>query len=227
MNAQQMEYVRIQLRAALIDDSGGTKGQLEAFAEHQPADKNRNPRQHMHVVELDNGCGGVRRVKAENSALYVMETRSRRRPMPLIRDKAFSLCAWRRAVLKLDVSQQAWVRFCYGFELHFDHQIEICSFIWSIFEMKTRGQKIQQKVKKRLISMVWLAVQDSVTGLKNSAYTEYAASTLASLLQMERSTWSRVYAKHWHLLKCLVTELDATALCQVATYFEQASKQRS
>ncbi len=29
MNAQQLEYVRIQLRAALVDDSGGTKGQLK------------------------------------------------------------------------------------------------------------------------------------------------------------------------------------------------------
>lgn len=38
MNAQQLEYVRIQLRAALADDSGGTKGQLEAFEEHPPAD---------------------------------------------------------------------------------------------------------------------------------------------------------------------------------------------
>lgn len=29
MNEQQLEYVRTQLRAALLDDSGGTKGQLE------------------------------------------------------------------------------------------------------------------------------------------------------------------------------------------------------
>lgn len=32
MNAQQLEYVRIQLRMALADNSGGTKGQLETFA---------------------------------------------------------------------------------------------------------------------------------------------------------------------------------------------------
>ena len=111
MNVQQLEYVRIQLRVALVDDSGGTKGQLEAFAEHPPADKNRNPRQRVHVVELDNGRGGVRRVKAENSALYVLETRSRRRPMPPIKDQAFSSCAWRRAVLRLDAPQQAWINY--------------------------------------------------------------------------------------------------------------------
>lgn len=90
MNAQQLEYIRIKLRQALVDDSGNTKGQLEAFAEHPPADKNRNPRKQIHVVELENGRGGIRRVKAENSALYVLETRSRRRPMPPIRDSVFS-----------------------------------------------------------------------------------------------------------------------------------------
>lgn len=52
MNEQQLEYVRINLRAALLDSSGGTKGQLEAFAEHQPADKQRNPRKPVHIVAL-------------------------------------------------------------------------------------------------------------------------------------------------------------------------------
>ncbi|MEH3883315.1 bacteriophage antitermination protein Q, partial [Enterobacter roggenkampii] len=110
MNAQQLEYVRIQLRAALVDDSGGTKGQLEAFAEHPPANKNKNPRQQVHVVELDNGRGGVRRVKAENSALYVLETRRRSSSTSLIRERAFQNCKWRRAVSKLSKAQQSWVR---------------------------------------------------------------------------------------------------------------------
>lgn len=121
MNAQQLEYVRIKLRDALVDDSGGTKGQLEAFAEHPPADKDRNPRRQVHMVELDNGRGGVRLVKAENSALYVMETRSRRRLMPPIRDDAFSSCAWRRALLSLPKHQQAWLSYCYGFDLDYSH----------------------------------------------------------------------------------------------------------
>ncbi|MGX5098193.1 bacteriophage antitermination protein Q, partial [Enterobacter hormaechei] len=89
-----------------------------------------NPCKKIHVVELDNGRGGVRRVKAENSALYVLETRSRRRPMPPIRDKTFSSCAWRRAVLSLDSSQQAWIRYCYGFEFDFGYQTEICRYVW-------------------------------------------------------------------------------------------------
>ncbi|MEP8549536.1 bacteriophage antitermination protein Q [Enterobacter mori] len=141
MNAQQLEYVRILLRAALADDSGGTKGQLEAFAEHPPADKNLNPRKMIHVVELDNGRGGVRRVKAENSALYVMETRSRCRPGPPISDNAFYSCAWCRAINKLDGGSQARLKYCYGGDLSYASQILICERVWSKFHLQNTSKK--------------------------------------------------------------------------------------
>lgn len=201
MNAQQLEYLRIQLRAALADDSGGTKGQLEAFSKHPPADKNRNPRQHVHIVELDNGRGGVRRVKSEISALYVLETRSRRRPMPPIRDKAFSSCAWRRAVLKLDICQRAWLRYCYGFDLNFTYQRDICRYIWKEFMKQQNCLQPQKRVQQRLIQLVWLSVQDIATKNQNDSYKEYAGATLAALMNIERSTWSRVYSKHWREMK--------------------------
>ncbi|MER5247350.1 antitermination protein, partial [Serratia marcescens] len=95
MNAQQLEYIRLELTNALHDDSGSTKGQLQAFIEHPPADKNHYPRQRIHKVELE----GERWADAENSAVYALETRSRRRPMPPINDHVFSSCAWRRAVM--------------------------------------------------------------------------------------------------------------------------------
>lgn len=212
MNAQQLEYVRIQLRAALVNDSGGTKGQLEAFAEHPPADKNRNPRQHFHVVELDNGRGGVRRVKAENSALYVMETRSRRRPMPPIRDNAFSSCAWRRAVLRLDESQQAWIKYCYGFDLNFKYQREICRFVWESYLKQQEDIKLQKRVEKRFIQLVWLAVQEIAARNTNETYKDYAATTLASFLSVHRDTWYATYAEPWGQFKERATELDISGL---------------
>ena len=160
MNAQQLEYIRIKLRQALVDDSGNTKGQLEAFAEHPPADKDRNPRQRIHVVELDNGRGGVRRVKAENTALYVLETRSRRRPMPPMKDGAFSSCEWRRAVLLLPKQQQAWVRYCYGFDLKYTHQITICEYVWNSFQDYNVKRPLQSRIIKDMIRLVWISVQD-------------------------------------------------------------------
>ncbi|HFT0375652.1 TPA: bacteriophage antitermination protein Q [Enterobacter mori] len=215
MNAQQLEYIRIQLRAALVDDSGGTKGQLEAFAEHPAADKNLNPRKHIHVVELDNGRGGVRRVKAENSALYVLETRSRRCPMPPIKDSAFSTIKWRRAVYKLNINEQAWVRYCYGFNLDYKFQVEICKMVWDGFLKLNPGLKFQKRVEKNIMRLVWLAVQDVAASNRNESYREYAGSVLANFLSVNRSTWGRVYSNHWLKLKEIIILLDVKILCGI------------
>ena len=212
MNAQQLEYVRIQLRAALVDDSGGTKGQLEAFAEHPPADKDRNPRKQVHMVELDNGRGGIRRVKAENTAMYVLETRSRRRPMPPIRDQVFSSCAWRRAVLKLDAPQQAWINYCYGLDLRYEYQIQICNYIWGKYEKELNGAKFQKRVKHRMVSLVWLAIQDLAARNRNELYKEYAATALAGFLSVHRDTWYQTYASSWTRFKWIINKLDSEAL---------------
>ncbi len=113
------------------------------------------------MVEFDDGRSGIRRVKAENSALHIVETRSRRCClMPPIRDQAFSSCVWRRAVLKLDAPQQGWIKHCYGYDLSNDYQIEICKYIWVRFEKEFNGVKLQNIAKRHIVSLVWLAVQD-------------------------------------------------------------------
>lgn len=212
MNAQQLEYIRIQLRAALADDSGGTKGLLEAFSEHPPADKNRNPRKQIHVVELDDGHGGVRRVKAENSALYVLETRSRLCPMPPIKDRAFSSTKWRRAVYKLNNNEQAWVKYCYGYNLEYQFQVEICEMVWCEFFKSNPGLKLQRRVERNILRLVWLAVQDVAAKKRNNSYTEYAGALLSSVLSVNRSTWSRVYARYWAHLKEIIEGVDEMVL---------------
>lgn len=212
MNAQQLEYVRIQLRAALVDDSGGTKGQLEAFAEHPPADKDLHPRKHVHVVELDNGRGGVRHVKAENSALYVMETRGRRRPMPPIRDNAFSSCAWRRALLSLPKHQRAWLSYCYGFDLSFEHQETICQYVWNSFQDFHVKKPLQSRIIKDMVRLVWISVQDVAAKRKNETYKEYAGSALASMINISRQSWNKSRAKRWETLKMVSDRLDHAAV---------------
>jgi len=131
MDENLLNYVRLELTHALRDTSGKTKGQLEAFSENLLADKNRNPRKPVHTVELDDGRGGTRSVKAENSALYVLETRSCRRPMPPINDYEFAAAPWRRAVNLLPEHEQAWLRYCYGFDLTFRYQTLICEAVWN------------------------------------------------------------------------------------------------
>jgi hypothetical protein len=216
MSTQQLEYIRIKLRSALPDYSGGTKGQLEAFSENPPADKNGLPRQKLHVVELEGG----RKVKAENGAVYVMETRSRRQPMPPMNEHDFAFCPWRRAVRKLEGHQQAWLRYCYGSDLDFKFQEVICQHVWEVFEKARVGVKMQRRVKLRIVSLVWLAVQDVAAKNKNDTYREYAATVLADLLSVHRDTWYQTYATPWQELKAIVTDLDEGSLLRAQAKVE-------
>ncbi|WP_208951703.1 bacteriophage antitermination protein Q [Rahnella sp. ChDrAdgB13] len=212
MNAQLLEYARIALRFALADLSGGTKGQLQAFAEHPPADKNRNPRQPIHLVDLEDGRGGYRQVKAENTALYVLETRSRRRPMPPMNEYDFAMCGWRRAVNSLPEYQNAWVKYCYGHDLKFAHQVAFCEHVWAEYERRLEGKPLQAKVKKRLIALVWLAAQDAAAKNRNDTYTELAGTALGNLMSISQQCWSKVYASHWSGLKNAFERLDIDVL---------------
>ncbi|XGI81172.1 bacteriophage antitermination protein Q [Enterobacter hormaechei] len=214
MDLQLLEYARIELTRALIDNSGKTKGQLQAFCEHPPADKERNPRKPIHAVELDDGRGGVRCVKAENSAVYVLETRSRRRPLPPINDNEFSAAPWRRAVNMLPEHEQAWLRYCYGFDLNFKYQTLICEAIWNGHQ-HTLPLGLLKKTKKRIISLVWLAVQEVAAQQMNDTYKQYAGALLATRLGVSRSTWCEVYAPHWKMLKGAVASLDVDSLGNV------------
>ncbi|KAA5927844.1 MULTISPECIES: bacteriophage antitermination protein Q [Pantoea] len=214
MTPQLLEYARIELTRALMDHSGKTKGQLQAFCEHPPADKDRSPRKPIHVVELDNGRGGVQCVKAENSAVYVLETRSRRRPLPPINDCGFSAAPWRRAVNMLPEHEQAWLKYCYGFDLNFRYQTLICEAIWNEHQ-KHLPEGLMRKTKKRLIALVWLAVQEVATMNLNETYKQYAGAALAGHLGVSRSTWCEIYAPHWRALKSAVTNLDCSALDSV------------
>ncbi|CDG47135.1 bacteriophage antitermination protein Q [Serratia symbiotica] len=210
MNTQQLEYVRLELTRALVDRSGGTKGQLEAFSEHPPANKIHSPRQPIYKVELE----GERWVNADNAAVYVLETRSRRRPMPPIKDFEFAAAPWRRAINLLPEHEQAWLRYCYGFDLTFRYQTLICESIWNEHQ-KYLPSGLLRKTKKRIISLVWLAVQEVAALHMNDTYKEYAGALLATHLGVSRSTWCEIYALHWQRLKQAAEELDSHALHEV------------
>ncbi|MDA8512861.1 bacteriophage antitermination protein Q [Citrobacter sp. Igbk 14] len=82
-----------------------------------------------------------------------------------------------------------------------------------------------RKTQKRLISLVWLAVQEvavqhlAVQHLAvqhlNDTYKTHAGALLASRLGVSRSTWCEVYAEHWQGLKAVVESLDMCALGEV------------
>lgn len=219
MNQQDLNFVRIELRRALPDQSGGAKGQLEAFSEHPPADKNATPRRGIHLVELE-GDKGPRFVESLSAPLYVLETRSRRRPMPLIKDAEFESAPWRRAVSALSGYQQAWLRYCYGFDLSYEHQVMMCEYVWNTYQKCLGENSLQERVVKKLIGLVWLAGQEIAAARNNETYKDYAGAALARMVSVDRSTWLRVYSEHWAGLKAAFTQLDESALAMALEYYE-------
>ncbi len=228
MNLQNLEYARIEVRRALLDLSGATKGQLEAFSENPPADKNKNPRRTHHLVDLDGGIGcGPSVVKALTTPTHVMETRSRRRPMPPINDIEFGYSPWRRAVNLLEEHHQAWVRYCYGFDLNFRYQTLMCQHVWTEYQNYQVGKAIQSRVIKKLVGLVWLAAQEVAAARNNETYKAYAGAALARMVSVDRSTWKRVYAGHWERLKKAFVEMDSNALQDIYRHHEQIEEART
>lgn len=221
MNLQELEYTRIELRRALTDFSGATKGQLQAFSEHPPADKNKYPRHHPEIVmEGGEGCGS-KVVKTLATPLYVLETRSRRRPLPPMKDAEFASSAWRRSVNGLGEHLQAWVRYCYGYDLSFRYQTLICQYVWAQFQHQQGSKKLQDRVTKKLVGLVWLAAQEVAASRNNDTCQEYAGAALARMVSVERSTWLRVYAVHWATFKAAFVEMDMLALCESLARYEE------
>ncbi|WP_377285560.1 bacteriophage antitermination protein Q [Raoultella ornithinolytica] len=225
MNLQNLEYTRIEVRRALLDSSGATKGQLEAFSKSPPADKNKNSRQSRHLVVLDGGIGcGPTVVKALTTPVYVMETRSRRRPMPPINDIEFGYSPWRRAVNQLEAHQQAWVRYCYGFDLNFHYQTLMCQHVWTEYQNYQVSKPLQSRVIKKLVGLVWLAAQEVAATRNNETYKAYAGAALARMVSVDRSTWKRVYAGHWQRFKRAFIEMDRQALHETFIKHESLSE---
>lgn len=213
MNLQAIEYIRNEVKRALANLSEGTKGQLQAFSEHPPADKKNTRRRGQHLIELEGGEGCGRTVVAALTApVYVMETRNRRRPFPPIQDLEFSYSPWRRVINSLDDYQQAWIRYCYGFDLNFRYQTLICQHVWNEFQSCREEKKLQTRVEKKLVGLVWLAAQEVAAARSNDTFKEYAGAALARMVSVERSTWLRVYAPHWAKFKVAFAELDTHAL---------------
>ena len=220
MNLQELEYIRIELRRALMDFSGATKGQLQAFSEHPPADKNKFPRQHPQLVmEGGTGCG-PKIVNTLATPVYVLETRSRRRPLPPMKDTEFATSAWRRSINGMEEHLQAWVRYCYGYDLNFRYQTLMCQHVWTQFQRQHGGRKLQGRVTKKLVGLVWLAAQEVAASRNNDTYQEYAGAALARMVSVERSTWLRVYAAHWAAFKAAFVEMDSLALCESLARYE-------
>ncbi|WP_254844682.1 bacteriophage antitermination protein Q [Yersinia enterocolitica] len=207
MNQQYLQYVRGVLSVALADICGSSKGQLEAFDGAALARTTRFKRQRIRSIEVDG-----RRVCQETEPVRCTETRSSKSQVTPIDPLTYCTSAWRRAVFKLKPHQAAWIRYCYSFDLTFDYQVEICRYIWNEYQPQLTEKPVTAKVRRRVESLVWLAVQQTA-GVGHLLHgKEYSYSELAGLVGVQRNNWTMHYAPHWESLLRLAEALDADSL---------------
>ncbi|TKI02154.1 bacteriophage antitermination protein Q [Martelella alba] len=201
-----IEYIREKLTAALADIQGLTKGQLTAFEE---LPLTRTTRYKRHRPREGRVC-------SERDPIYCPETRVRKCAPAPIDPLTFAMSSYRRAVGELKSYEVAWIRYCYGGDLEYTYQIQICQYIWSEYRKETAGQKITEKVRSRLASLVWLAVQTSVWHF-TARGRAYGTAELAMLVGVSKSTWSETYSRHWAGLMGICRKLDEWALFTIIT----------
>ncbi|MEI7247994.1 bacteriophage antitermination protein Q [Pectobacterium carotovorum] len=208
MNQQYLEYIRGNVSTALSDIQKTGAGQLGAFEGAGIIRTTKYTRQRKRIVALDG-----RNVCATTDAMHCPETRSRKRPTPPIDPITYGTASWRRAVNELDSHHTAWVRFCYGNDMNYEHQKAICLHVWNEYKPTLTGKKTTEKVRRRIESLVWLAIQRyAATCGCLFVSREYNDSELAKLSGISRSTWCENYKYHWDGLTEMVSELDRDSL---------------
>ncbi|MBB9242529.1 antiterminator, partial [Escherichia coli] len=111
----------------------------------------------------------------------------------------FSTSSWRRAVLSLEEHHKAWLLWCYGGNICWEHQIAITQWAWEEFKAHSGNRKIAEKTRERLKKLIWLAVQDVKSELAGSETYEY--QELAELMGVAKSTWTETYRPRWEIMR--------------------------
>ncbi|HGE8481959.1 bacteriophage antitermination protein Q [Serratia nematodiphila] len=209
MNQQYLEYVRGAVSLALADIHGQSKGQLAAFEGSAMIRTTRFKRQKVRTVVLEK-----RRVCPITDPMHCPETRTRKKPFPLIEELTYCTSSWRRAISVLDTHQEAWLRYCYGDYNYHDKQLQVVPYIWEQFSDQC-AVRLSKKVKLRLQGLALLAVQVVASEIKGLP-REYTYTNLASMAGVQRNNWQMHYAGHWERLLLLIKGLDEDALFSVA-----------
>jgi len=210
----QDEYVRGQLRMALCDLPLMQKGQIAIMSETAAGDNYTDRPTRM--VEVGGG-----EVKTDAEPFGYREGKKYKQNKPLILENTFQNSIWRQAVNKLPDMHLSWVKYCYGEELKFDHQLIICKHIWNRFlniTAQSGFKKMTNKTSEKVQKMLFLAVQVAVSQIRGGT-KEYKAADLSRLLGIKPDNWQHNYLPRWSLLLDCCTGFDNEVIEHVRRQF--------
>ncbi|MDF7657615.1 bacteriophage antitermination protein Q [Erwiniaceae bacterium L1_54_6] len=204
-------YIRVNVSNALAEIIARTKGQLQAFSESPMTRTTVYTRKKVRTVELEK-----RSVCALTDPVKSSQTRVSKKPRPPIDDMTFESSSWRRAVAALNPDHHAWISYCYGRDLNYDHQLTICSFITNEFAEYVKAAGVSKKVAKCFLGhFEQLSLQIVAYELRGENVDRYTQAKLAQMAGVKPDNWNKHYKKHWEKLLEIGHQLDMEALRSV------------
>ncbi|WP_312315335.1 bacteriophage antitermination protein Q [Atlantibacter sp.] len=213
----QLNFVRDELTAALLDLSKTGRNQIVAMAERAAASDRFTARPKREVAMGEDAVVIIDAEPVRFTAGKKFKTSS----MP-VNPAIFRQVSWRIAMHRLPAASRSWLNYCYGDALSFDDQTILVTHIWQSLETHIRENnlpKMNGKTEKNLKALVMLAVQETKYFLSKEEY-RYTQEELSQLCGVSWDNWRKRYQSRWELMLSGLNELDNEAL----THVEQLRK---
>lgn len=208
----QLNYVRDELTAALLDISSNGRNQIVAMAERAATSTRFNLRPEREIALSGDAVVVVEAEPIRFTAGKKFKTSS----MP-VTPAVFRQISWRIAMHRLPAASQAWLNYCYGDSLVFDGQTILVAHVWQALESQikeSRLPKMSGKTAQHLKALALLAVQETKYFLSREEY-RYSQEELSQLCGVSWDNWRQRYQKRWELMLHSIIQLDSEALTHV------------
>lgn len=208
----QLNYVRDELTAALLDISTKGRNQIVAMAERTTASSRFTVRPKREIALGEDTVVVVEAEPVRFTAGKKFKTSS----IP-VTPAVFRQISWRMAMQRLPAPSRAWLSYCYGDCLSYNHQITLVEHIWKKVTAHIKENNLPEmnkKTEKNLKALSMLAVQEAKYFLSHEKY-RYTQEALSQLCGVSWGNWRLRYKSRWELMLQSILQLDNEALIHV------------
>lgn len=218
----QLNYVRDELTSALLSYSKAGRNQIVAMAE-RAAPNTRFTTRAMREVEINNTV-----ILIEAETVHCTEGRRYKTSTIPVSPMIFSQVAWRQATHRLPPQYRAWLNYCYGDSVEFQHQEILTAHIWfclGVYQAENKMPAMSSKTQRNLRALAWLAAQEAKNFINRGEY-KYSPSELSSLCGVTWENWRKNYQTRWDVIQHCCAQLDREALINVSQLRKTALSDR-
>ncbi|EGC6224838.1 hypothetical protein JN603_004285 [Salmonella enterica] len=207
----QLNYVRDSITAALLAYSKSQRNQIVVMSEMAGASR-KYLEKPVREIEIN---GKVVVVDAEPVS-YHEGKKFKTSTLPVSPD-IFRQASWRRAMYQLPEQYIAWLSYCYGDALSFDHQTILSVHIWNelqVYQKENGLPKMNSTTTKKLKILAWLAIQETKNFVNRGEY-KYSQEELSGFCGISYDGWRQNHKERWEVLLSSCIQLDREALIHV------------